>query len=158
MNLARFHFLAPWRNEYSVACLTRKLQGLVNLHWTLRLSDCKVGNIFCSWDALMLAWTWAQLPDLDYSSCPISAFMKLLCFFAVWLKEWRRTCLCSFGGEEAMGEGAGCLGGVVQAKPVFWFCFRTSNLTQSCSSLKQAQETSCVGRLYQIEAPLMVIT
>lgn len=37
VNLARFHFLAPWRNEYSVACLTRKLQGLVNLYWTLGL-------------------------------------------------------------------------------------------------------------------------
>lgn len=37
VNLARFHFLVPWRNEYSVACLTWKLQGLVNLYWTLGL-------------------------------------------------------------------------------------------------------------------------
>ena len=39
----------------------------------------------------------------------------------------------------------------------FWFCFRVSDLIQSCVSPRQAAEASCVGRLYQTEAPLLDI-
>lgn len=122
MRLAGLYFPVLWRNEYSVACLTRKLQGLVLLYWTSGLSDCKVGNIFCSCEALMLAWTQAQSLDLDCFFLPFFTFYEtFLCFLVVKLKKWQRTCLQGLREGEATGREHGILSMASFKQNLFYF-------------------------------------
>lgn len=134
-----------------VACHTWKLQGLVHLYWTSGLW-LQSRKIFCSCEALMLAWTQAQLLNLDFFFLPFFQLLwNLTVFFTYETKKIAENVPPRVQGGGSRGTRAlDSQHGKFQAKPVLLFSGLRKLSAKHAFHWDKAGETSHVGMLWQV--------